>query len=303
MIIWIASYPRSGNTLTTQVFKQVFNKVCYEKYNNFYKFLSPLNKNNNSFTDIGLEIYSDSWMEFYNKASTSKSLFLIKTHHPPEDDAPCIYVLRNGLKSMESHYYYVRNIDKIYCNWSDLILGNFFPYLTWGRHLDVWNPIARPNTLIVKFEKLSSGDLETIQSISQFTQLPILAKWENAFDQHKQKNPNFFRRGPSESQFDIPENMQKLFSLVNGDWMNIFKFDGNWINHPGQPEIRDALHKLSLEHQNLLQENRLFQSQLDWMRANTTTLHNGDNVKSSSFFRFLLTNLLSFKNKIFEKQK
>jgi hypothetical protein len=33
MIVWIASYPRSGNTLTTQILGQVFRQLSYEKYN------------------------------------------------------------------------------------------------------------------------------------------------------------------------------------------------------------------------------------------------------------------------------
>jgi hypothetical protein len=40
MIFWIASYPRSGNTLTTQIFHQVFKKKCYEKYNNFFNYIN-----------------------------------------------------------------------------------------------------------------------------------------------------------------------------------------------------------------------------------------------------------------------
>jgi hypothetical protein len=278
MIFWIASYPRSGNTLTTQIFYQVFKKKCYEKYNNFYNYLNPTGEDN-SYSEIGLNIYTEKWPEFYEKASTSKVPFFIKTHHPPEDDAPCIYILRNGLNAIESHYHYIRNIDNYECTWDDVISGYFFPYLTWGKHLDEWQPLNRPKTLIVHFEKLVQGDLESIEKISEFTGLSILGKWENAFDEHKKKNPNFFRSGQPEMESQVPETMKKLFSLVNGDWMNTFQYDGDWITHSSQIYWREFLCKKALQNQELLKEMRLLKSDLDWMRSNTTLIQKNHNQK------------------------
>ena len=293
MIIWIASYPRSGNTLTTQVFKQVFNKVCYEKYNNFYNYINPIDSDNKNFSKIGLEVYSEKWVEFYKKAYHSEKLYLIKTHHPPEDNCPCIYVLRNGIKAIESHFHYIEKIDKIDCEWNKLIVGGFFPYLTWGRHLDVWSPNIRPNTIIVQFEMLAKGDQSTIENISKFTNLPILSKWENVFDEHKKNNPNFFRRGPHEYESELPESMVNLFSMINGDWMRFFNFSGDWVVHPSQPYIREMLQKNSLDLQECLENNRLLKSQLNWMQSNTNLLNNKISLKKPTSFIQLL------KSKIF----
>jgi len=287
MIFWIASYPRSGNTLTTQIFYQVFKTICYEKYNNFFNYINPTG-DDKTFSEIGLNIFSENWTDFYKKAYGSKKPYFIKTHHPPEDDSPCIYVLRNGLKAVESHYHYIQNIDNYKCEWDDLISGYFFPYLSWGKHLDEWQPTKRSQTLIVNFENLVQGDLESIQKVSEFTGLPILEKWDNAFDEHKKKNPNFFRNGQTEMESKVPERMKKLFSLVNGDWMNFFEYGGEWQTYAGQPELRALLNKKALQNQNLLQETRVLKSQLDWMRSNTTLIQNNTVKNKMSGYADLL---------------
>jgi hypothetical protein len=73
--------------------------------------------------------------------------------------------------------------------------------------------------------------------------------------------------------------MKKLFSLVNGDWMNTFKYDGDWITHSSQMYLREMLCKKSLQNQELLKELRLLKSDLDWMRSNTTIIQKTKNIK------------------------
>jgi len=237
MIIWIASYPRSGNTLTSQLFKQVFNKVCYEKYNNFYNYINHVS-DDKTFDKIGLGIYSGSWPEFYNRALSSEELFLIKTHDSPEDKSPCIYIVRNGLHSTESFYSYQRQVIKEPCQWEDFLMGSVFPFHSWGSHLDSWNPLIRDNTLLIKYEDIISNTELVIQKISNFTKLDIQEKWTNNFSELQKKNPEFFRKGGLNRGLLIPDEIRSAFEELNADWINILGYNEKII-----PELK-SLKKL-----------------------------------------------------------
>ena len=77
MIIWIASYPRSGNTLLRTICRHCFNVYSYAD--------EPIQETGflaNPGLGGHLEYKSD-WPDFYQKASQSEKYFLIKTHSLP----------------------------------------------------------------------------------------------------------------------------------------------------------------------------------------------------------------------------
>jgi hypothetical protein len=280
MIIWIASYPRSGNTLTTQIINQVFGVKVFEKYNSLKSNIS--NKPYATYAmHLGLSVFEGDWKSFYTKASKSENIYFIKTHDAPDDDAPCIYISRNGLNAVESHFFYIKKIDKIDCNFSNVLLGSYFPYLSWGAHLDAWKPLERPNTLLLKFEDLINANYNTINLISEFTGLKIINEWENKFNDHQKFHPNFFRKGKSNEFSDLYYLYKDYFSLLFGDWMKKLQYDGDWISIPSQKSIREYLSETIASNQESFREIQMLKSQIQSLN-NQISIH--DKQISRSFF-------------------
>jgi hypothetical protein len=262
MIIWIASYPRSGNTLTTQVFKQVFDKVCYEKYNNFHNYIKHVS-DDKTFSKIGLDIYTKSWEDFYNEAFTSSEIFFIKTHDAPEDNSPCIYVVRNGLNATESFYAYHLQVIKQARPWEEFLIGSVFPFHSWGSHLDSWDPLNRSNTLLIRYEDIISDAETVIAEISEFTGLCIRRNWTNNFAELQKTNPEFFRKGKIDTELSIPDHIKHAFEEINADWLNLLGYNKQIKCQIDSLKIlRNLLHKQSIRIQERDKYISILQKQL-----------------------------------------
>ena len=223
MIIWIASYPRSGNTLTSQLIYRCFEYKTYEKYNNFGKYIK-IGTRSQIIRLLGLIKYDLEWKDFYQQAKDSEEIFFIKTHDAPEDNSPCIYVVRNPYHATESFYSYHRDVLKKECLWEDLISGSVFPFHTWGSHLDNWNPTLREMTILIKYEDIISQSEKVTEKISEFAKINIKQKWINNFSAHQKIDPEFFRKGNQNSASLFPNDKKGIFNAINLDWLIHFDY-------------------------------------------------------------------------------
>lgn len=199
MIIWLASYPRSGNTLLRMVLKQCFGIKSYSDE------LEPNQIWTTTQEKIGHLEYEGNWSNFYSYALASKDTFFIKTHLPPRDYFPCIYIVRNGRMSTLSYFYYYREfLSDIRRNLPELILGCDY-YQDWSKHFTDWNPKERQNTLLLKYEELSSNAEAEIEKIAKFIGLSNtkLGTWNNPFKELNNIDPIFFRQGSINWKPDI----------------------------------------------------------------------------------------------------
>ena len=83
MIVWLASYPRSGNTLLRTVLKQTMGLWSYS----------------------GPMPITEPWELFYEKASADETTCLVKTHLQPRDSQPGDWLTERhrGLTLLEAH--------------------------------------------------------------------------------------------------------------------------------------------------------------------------------------------------------
>lgn len=218
MIIWLASYPRSGNTLLRTILKQTMNLDSYT-----VEEFKPL---------IGLspeveKVYGhidrrEPFADFYQMAINSEEIFLVKTHRLPTDHSPVIYVIRDGRAALWSYLqYHAQFLSQDTISTVDLILGRDF-YGSWSEHYRVWSSSESPR-LILRYEDLSENiTKETLQSIANFLNIRSpLKDWENPFIELNNKNPNFFRRGSSEwaPPKEWTEKINAIFLYIHGELM------------------------------------------------------------------------------------
>lgn len=154
-IIWIASYPRSGNTLVRTIIFHCFGVRTASVYprdlggGGVADFVGHIEHSGVRTIDFGEE-----------------PLHLIKTHRWPSDARPAIYIVRDGREATTSLYDFGSRKRSIV----DVIEGrNGFG--TWADHLTKWDPLNRPDTLLLKYEQIL-GDLQgTVEKLALHLQL------------------------------------------------------------------------------------------------------------------------------------
>jgi hypothetical protein len=146
MIIWIASYPRSGNTFFRVILNKNFGLKTYSIYND----LEDIEAHKKTKKIVGHKLLPKDFD--INKAQKSKTLYLIKTHNYPQSKSDkAIYLYRDGRESVYSYYKYTNNYSTIEKSIDDFIKGRVY-FGSWSDHLNAWS--QNKNLLLLKFEEL-----------------------------------------------------------------------------------------------------------------------------------------------------
>jgi hypothetical protein len=159
LMIWLASYPRSGNTLLRTVLWHCFGLRSASIYPN------DLGGNKQLESDVGhIEHGPDGKIRFPAGAPV-----LIKTHESPSNPEPAIYVVRDARAACVSLWeFYNRRLTL------ESVIEGKHRFGTWSDHLLAWKPWERPNTLLIKYEKIASDLTPVLDEISAFTKFRIL---------------------------------------------------------------------------------------------------------------------------------
>lgn len=154
--IWIASYPRSGNTYLRTILWHCFGLRSASVYP------KDLGEDNSLGRLVGHVELNEGGTFGLNEPR------LIKTHNPPQDLNKTIYIVRDGRAAIVSlwHFYKCKHLIK------DLIDGQH-RFSTWTRHIQVWDPWLRPNTLLLRYEDIVSDLQNVLDSISVFLNVPV----------------------------------------------------------------------------------------------------------------------------------
>lgn len=221
MIIWLASYPRSGNTLLRMMLKKVFGVESYSKYND----KKDIGGNEPVKNVVGHLTWGGMWADVYREMSVCEEQIFVKTHDIPDDDAKAIYVVRDGRQACVSYHRYLNHYYDADVTLDSVIAGTAGRFPSWGMHLDAWNPTARPNTLFLTYMDLVSSPQEQLDKISQFCGIDQQLSWENDFEGLHRIDPNFFRSGSSHATNNVlTEQQEDLFWSLHGDWMSVLGF-------------------------------------------------------------------------------
>jgi len=216
MIIWLASFPRSGNTLLRQILKQVFKQETYSDSND----PGDLGIHQAGKKFAGHQNYVGKWSDFYESAKNSETINFIKTHQPPRDTGKAIYVVRDGRAAIVSYLHFIREFHgDTNKTLSDVILGKT-AFGSWSAHLEKWQPLERKNTLLVRFEDLSQSVEKCISEIAQFTGLNPQEPWMNPLSQFREAMHGFVRQGCNQANIKELNKIDEVhFCELHRPWM------------------------------------------------------------------------------------
>ena len=157
--LFISSYPRSGNTFLRTVLFQCFNLKSGSIY------VNDLDGNRKLENYVGhIEHNEDRSITF-----PEGQFSIIKTHGENIPNAPTIYVLRDGRAVTVSLWEYFGRETSI----SDIIEGNY-RFGKWSDHINSWDPLSRPNTLLLKYEDILTNLDSVLLKLSIFMNRDIL---------------------------------------------------------------------------------------------------------------------------------
>ena len=196
MIIWIASYPKSGNTWV----RAILCSLLYSNNGNLR--LSELEKINqfpmkNHFTDLtddmfNIEEIAKNWLPAQKKINLDNSIKFFKTHNAfcrygnfvftdKKNTLATIYIVRDPRNIISSlAYHYSLDIDsaKKMLFSSKRVLGNETSYKSkghvytvlgnWANHDNSWKKLDPENTLFLKYEDLIIDSKLQILKIANF---------------------------------------------------------------------------------------------------------------------------------------
>lgn len=160
-IIWLASYPRSGNTFLRTVLWHCFGLRSASVYPN----------------DLGGKQELANYVGHIEHGPNQPIRFqmgglpLIKTHELPTDHHPAIYVVRDARAASVSLWQF--NKQKIPLQ---AIIAGKLQFGTWANHVAAWKPWERPNTLLIKYEDMISDLPVVLLRVSSFLDRRILSE-------------------------------------------------------------------------------------------------------------------------------
>jgi hypothetical protein len=219
MITWISSYPRSGNTLVRSILRNAFELSSYSAYDD----VADIGADPRVAAHVGHVFLGAPWEQAYERLKPADEMAFVKTHEVPVDDAKAIYVVRDGRSACRSYFHYLRDFfqrsrESTYTP-GDVIAG-FTPALSWTDHLNAWNPLERPNTLMLRFEQLLADPAGQIARIAAFIEREPSSAWQNNFEEMKQHDPRFFRAGAASDPTTALEPADlEIFWAFHGQWM------------------------------------------------------------------------------------
>ena len=206
MIIWIASYPKSGNTWM----RSIINQILFTDPNDKKKILSNLQKNISSypvlshFKNLGSSFNQDedfqkidyiikNWKISQDKINTNKNLKFLKTHNiltsinlngekydftNLENTLGVIYLVRdprNIITSLKNHFFF-KSYDEAFKmmvdkkRWIGTSKGRIPEALSsWDQHYNSWSFFPK-NYILFKYEEILSDPKKQINRLIKYLQ-------------------------------------------------------------------------------------------------------------------------------------
>lgn len=216
--MWLASFPRSGNTFFRILLKELSGIETYATSD------SRLAQKIGLADTIGHRPLAS----MPTNGGTTPSI--IKTHRLPEDSRPAIYLVRDGRDALVSYARYrvafrskKGKARSFHSELTNLVEGQS-PFGKWGSHVFAWTRDRRDGpTTLVRFEDLIERPLEVFRNALTETDagLEILeAATIPTFDDLHGRWPDFFRKGQAGTwRTEMSEEIHDLFWATNGDAM------------------------------------------------------------------------------------
>jgi predicted O-methyltransferase YrrM len=225
LIIWLSSYPRSGNTLFRITLNELGLGPTYSIYDD------PAFKELDLERVVGHHDLPEGGLQYLE--NVSEPVF-VKTHElPTKDNYPAIYIARDGRDAVVSYAHYLKNIQNDERPFSEilacLVSQQHKNIALWSDHVRRWHN-RKGKVVIVKFEELTKDPVgEVIKALEQLdiddANVSVGAKIPS-FEELQGASGKFFRKGKTASwQSDMGRALERQFWRWNRLGMRIAGYE------------------------------------------------------------------------------
>ena len=227
MIIWLASYPKSGNTWLRSLIASYFysnnGSFNFKLLDNIDQFPSPQFFKNYEDPLSEPEATSNFWINEQEKINKEKKIRFLKTHNAlckinsnsftdEKNTIGAIYIVRdprNLITSLAHHYQidqneafnFMVNKKKALIEKSNNKFVGFVPILSWDLHLESWINCKKFPVLVIRYEDLLTSAFDTFKKVISF--INKLSPISNKLDEIK------IRQSINSCSFDKLEKLEK----------------------------------------------------------------------------------------------
>ena len=212
--MWLASYPRSGNTFLRIILQNLFGLATYSVYRT----------EGANFPDPSADALEQApflprdWRHRLTDAPGAEQV-LIKTHDSQEPGGQTIYLVRDGYAVIDSYFNYHKKFSFEQPSLTEVIAGAC-QFGRWSEHYLSWQPQSRPRTLFVRYELLVNHPHDCVPVLADFLQMKPRTGRLPTFAELKERSPAFFRRGQDRSFIEQWTPAQRcLFNELHGSVM------------------------------------------------------------------------------------
>ena len=257
MIIWLASYPKSGNTWLRALLSNYYfsndGSFNFNLLKEIDSFPSPRYFKNYPDKFIKPEDTSKYWIKEQEKINKQKKVFFLKTHNAlckingnkftdQKNTLGAIYIVRdprNVITSISHHYQisttqaldFMRDKNRGIVSKEDKRYTGFQALFSWDLHLKSWTENTLYQTHVIRYEDLISDTYSTFEQIIYFINKITNAK--NEIDKEKAKlcvkNCNFENLKKLENNNGFSESMTKKGTNEKIQFFNLGK-NNNYQN-------------------------------------------------------------------------
>ena len=231
MITWLASYPRSGNTMLRMTLYQQFGipSCTAGKAKMFSK--RPEMAEMVGHIDRPAPI---------PQMAAAEEMYFVKTHFLPSDESPAIYLIRNGCDASVSYAHHIVDFspEEVKLGLTDILNARIrqtpfhralrrvivgrITFGGWARHVMAWTNRSA-TTCIIRYEDLIKDPVSVTLEAARSTGWPVQiekGKPLPTFDELHAKWPDFFRAGKvGNGKEEMPRQLYDLFWKEQGHVM------------------------------------------------------------------------------------
>ena len=234
MIVWLSSYPRSGNTLLRTAIHHVHGVNTRDLY---FPEADPSWSGEmlKAADHVGFETISS-----MDQLADSDELAFIKTHELPGDDYPAIYVVRDGRDALISYAHFILTTERGYKSGdtSDAYQSEFLSTLVdlvtlnqsyggWSQHVLSWT-CRHGLTAVIRFEDLLVDPVRTLEgAIKRLSLDKYLPQRAESFSSEASRlsSPTHFRKGKVGSfEQEMPLDIERAFWSHHGEVMKLMGY-------------------------------------------------------------------------------
>lgn len=222
-MIWLPSYPRSGNKLARIILTTLFQAPVFTVYPQIGE---PDQMPATPAWTGDLPAVVSSPVEFAD-------CFFMKTHELPETAHPALYIVRDGRDAYVSFAHFVRQHFAEHVQGMDyvdvlrMLIRSRDHFSGWSRHVQAWTQRPAP-TALIRFEDMVADPAGSMAAACAALGMipPAPSGSMPGFEVLKSREPQHFRKGKVGSwREEMPEDVEALFWSIHGETMNALHYE------------------------------------------------------------------------------